>query len=58
MLIIPIKRFLSNHMTMVQIILAGALPIVDLFCPEIKVIRGVLIQRSFFVVVWIPIRPL
>lgn len=58
MLITPIKRFLNNHMIMVKIILAGAIPIVDLFCPEIKVIRGVLIQRSFFVVVWIPIRPL
>lgn len=58
MLISTLKKFLNNHMTMVKVILAGAIPIVDLFCPEIKVIRGVLIQRSFFVVVWIPIRPL
>jgi len=54
-----IQRLKKNlHPKFVSIILAGALPIVDLFCPEIEVIRGVLWKRSFFIVIFVRIQPL
>lgn len=47
--------FLTHHKRMLGVLLAGAFPIVELCCPEIKTLRLVVLKRSFFSADFIPI---
>ena len=48
-----LRRFFQAHRRLTALILAGALPIVDVFCPQIEVANGRLWFRSFFKVTFI-----